>query len=96
MGRLARPYRQEWRMYHHKLRADCNANSCQVRFLADPSGKFTEALDLSFDSASVFGNNRSKRYALVVENGKVKDSFVEPDNIGVNGKALIFIVSKSY
>ncbi|RMJ26721.1 AhpC TSA family protein [Aspergillus sp. HF37] len=55
-----------------------------VRFLGDPSGKFTEALDLSFDSTSIFGNYRSKRYALVVEDGKVKDAFVEPDNAGVN------------
>ncbi|KAJ5297774.1 hypothetical protein PENANT_c012G00797 [Penicillium antarcticum] len=55
-----------------------------VRFLGDPSGKFTEALDLSFDSAAIFGNDRSKRYALLVENGKVKEAFVEPDNTGVN------------
>ncbi|KAJ5814716.1 hypothetical protein N7474_006493 [Penicillium riverlandense] len=55
-----------------------------VRFLGDPTGKFTEALDLSFDSTSIFGNNRSKRYALLVENGKVKEAFVEPDNTGVN------------
>jgi 2-Cys peroxiredoxin 5 len=54
--------------------------------LGDPTGKFTEALDLSFDSAAIFGNNRSKRYALLVEDGKVKEAFVEPDNTGVNGK----------
>ncbi|KAJ5976188.1 hypothetical protein N7481_009895 [Penicillium waksmanii] len=58
-----------------------------VRFLGDPSGQFTEALDLSFDSAAIFGNNRSKRYALLVENGKVKEAFVEPDNIGLNVSA---------
>ncbi|KAJ5086890.1 hypothetical protein NUU61_008197 [Penicillium alfredii] len=55
-----------------------------VRFLGDPTGKFTEALDLSFDSTSIFGNHRSKRYALLVEDGKVKDAFVEPDNAGLN------------
>jgi len=43
-------------------------------------------LDLSFDSSTIFGNNRSKRYALLVENGKVKEAFVEPDNIGLNGR----------
>lgn len=53
--------------------------------MGDPTGKFTAALDLSFDSTSVFGNERSKRYALVVEDGKVKEAFVEPDNTGVNG-----------
>lgn len=57
-----------------------------MRFLGDPTGKFTEALDLAFDSTSIFGNHRSKRYALLVENGKVKDAFVEPDNTGVNGR----------
>lgn len=59
--------------------------STQIRFLGDPTGKFSEALDVTFDSASIFGNQRSKRYALLVENGKVKEAFVEPDNAGVNG-----------
>ncbi|KAJ5662429.1 Redoxin [Penicillium maclennaniae] len=58
-----------------------------VRFLGDPSGEFTKALDLSFDSSAIFGNDRSKRYALLVENGKVKQAFVEPDNIGLNVSA---------
>lgn len=58
----------------------------QIRFLGDPTGKFTEALDLNFDSAAIFGNERSKRYALVIEDGKVKEAFVEPDNTGVNGR----------
>ncbi|KAI9796440.1 MAG: hypothetical protein M1825_000619 [Sarcosagium campestre] len=54
-----------------------------VRYLADPSGKFTEALDLTFDSAAIFGNNRSKRYALTVEDGIIKEAQVEPDNTGI-------------
>ncbi|KAJ5440868.1 Redoxin [Penicillium cf. griseofulvum] len=58
-----------------------------IRFLGDPSGKFTEALDLSFDSSAIFGNNRSKRYVLLVEDGKVKEAFVEPDNTGLNVSA---------
>lgn len=40
---------------------------------------------MTFDSTSVFGNQRSKRYALTVENGKVTGAFIEPDNTGVNG-----------
>ncbi|KAJ5898842.1 Redoxin [Penicillium taxi] len=55
-----------------------------IRFLGDPTGEFTEALDLGFDSVAIFGNRRSKRYALLVEDGKVKEAFVEPDNTGVN------------
>ncbi|KAL8746845.1 MAG: hypothetical protein Q9190_001205 [Brigantiaea leucoxantha] len=60
--------------------------SISIRFVGDPAGSFTEALDLSFDSATVFGNNRSKRYALVIKDGKVEQAHVEPDNTGVNGK----------
>jgi hypothetical protein len=55
--------------------------------LADPTGKFAEAMDLAFDGTTIFGNTRSKRYALLIENGKVKETFVEPDNTGVNGKS---------
>jgi len=56
-----------------------------IRFLADPHCAFTKALDLDFDGAAIFGGPRSKRYALVVENGKVKEAHVEPDNTGVSG-----------
>jgi len=41
---------------------------------------------LAFDGAAIFGGDRGKRYALVVENGKVKKALVEPDNIGLNGE----------
>ncbi|KAJ5505652.1 Redoxin [Penicillium expansum] len=58
-----------------------------IRFLGDPSGEFTKALDLSFDSSAIFGNDRSKRYVLLVEDGKVKEAFVEPDNTGLNVSA---------
>ncbi|KAI9877424.1 MAG: Peroxiredoxin-5, mitochondrial [Pleopsidium flavum] len=56
-----------------------------VRFLGDATAKFTEALDLAFDGSAIFGGNRSKRYAIVIEDGKVKEAHVEPDNTGVNG-----------
>lgn len=58
----------------------------QIRFLGDPSGQFTEALDVGFDGSAIFGGMRSKRYALVVENGKVKSVHIEPDNTGTDGK----------
>jgi 2-Cys peroxiredoxin 5 len=45
----------------------------------------TKGLDLSFDGAAIFGGDRSKRYALVVEDGAVKEAHVEPDNTGLNG-----------
>lgn len=56
--------------------------SSGIRFLGDPAGKFTRALDLEFEAAAFLGTNRSKRYAIVVEGGKVKSINVEPDNIG--------------
>jgi peroxiredoxin 5 len=61
--------------------------SSGIRFLGDPSGAFTKAMDTEFDSAKIFGHNRSKRYAVTIENGKVKDVYIEPDNTGVNGKS---------
>ena len=60
-----------------------------IKFLADPHGAFTKALDLDFDSAAaIFGGPRSKRYALVIEDGKVKEVHVESDNTGVNCEYL--------
>ncbi|UQC80887.1 IBR domain-containing protein [Colletotrichum lupini] len=59
-----------------------------IRFLGDPSGEFTRAFDVDFDSKAIFGNDRSKRYTLVIENGKVKEAHVEPDNIGTAGDTL--------
>ncbi|KAF2720938.1 Redoxin, partial [Polychaeton citri CBS 116435] len=60
-------------------------SSSGIRFLADPHGTFTSSLDLAFDEAiPIFGQPRSKRYALVIEDGKVKSAHVEPDNTGVN------------
>ncbi|KAL1839598.1 hypothetical protein VTJ49DRAFT_1341 [Mycothermus thermophilus] len=55
-----------------------------IRFFADPTGKFTKALDVAFDGSAIFGGERSKRYAIVVENGKVKEVHVEPDNTGTS------------
>ncbi|KAK0517525.1 hypothetical protein JMJ35_000680 [Cladonia borealis] len=63
------------------------SSKTSIRFLGDPSGQFTKDLDLTFESSAVFGNDRSKRYALVVEDGKVKSAHVEPDNTGVNESA---------
>lgn len=60
------------------------AGSSGLRFLADPSGAFTGALDLLFDGSAIFGGSRSQRYALVVEGGKIAKVFVEPDRTGVD------------
>lgn len=59
----------------------------EFRFLADSDGSLTDALEMSFDSEKIFGNKRSKRYAMCVEHGTVKKVFVEPDNTGVKESA---------
>ncbi|EHL00868.1 putative protein ariadne-1 [Glarea lozoyensis 74030] len=58
--------------------------SSGIRFLGDPTAKFTEALDLTFDGTAIFGGPRSKRYALEVSDGKVVKIHVEPDNTGLD------------
>ncbi len=58
--------------------------SSGIHFLGDPSGAFTRALDVEFEAAPLLGTNRSKRYAIVVEDGKVKSVDIEPDNVGAN------------
>ncbi|KAI1497282.1 AhpC/TSA family protein [Biscogniauxia marginata] len=55
-----------------------------IRFLADPTAAFTKELDLGFDATPIFGGVRSKRYALVVKDGKIKTVHVEPDNTGTS------------
>jgi len=61
-----------------------------IRFLADPHAALTKALDLDFGATKIFGQPRSKRYALVIENGKVKEAHVESDNTGVDCKFISY------
>ncbi|KAF4077296.1 hypothetical protein AMELA_G00206500 [Ameiurus melas] len=59
----------------------------KVRMLADPTGAFTAAVDLFLDNddiLEVLGNKRSKRYAMLVEDGVVKKLNVEPDGTGLS------------
>ncbi|TVY86667.1 Peroxisomal membrane associated protein, partial [Lachnellula willkommii] len=58
--------------------------SSGIRFLGDASGEFTRAFDVEFPAAPLLGTNRSKRYAVVTEDGKVKSVSIEPDNIGAD------------
>ncbi|KAK4619955.1 Peroxisomal membrane associated protein 20 [Fulvia fulva] len=60
-----------------------NANHPLVHFLADDTGAFSKAAGLDFDASGLLGNHRSQRYAAIVENGAVKDIFVEDEAPGV-------------
>jgi len=55
----------------------------KVRMLADPEGSFTSALGLGQELA-VLGGLRSKRYSMLVEDGKVTQLNVEPDGKGLS------------
>nr|AUZ83016.1 peroxiredoxin 5 [Sebastes schlegelii] len=58
----------------------------KIRMLADATGAFTKAVDLLLDSDGIvqaLGNKRSKRYAMLVEDGVVKKINVEPDGTGL-------------
>lgn len=72
------------RFCHASVLYDCS-DLPQLRFLGDPTAAFTKALDLDFDGTAIFGGPRSKRYALVIEDGKVKSAHVEPDSTGTSG-----------
>merc|ERR1711915_225591 len=69
----------------------------KVRMLADPTGAFTKEVDLIIDSeqlVQVLGNKRSKRYAMLVEDGIVKKINVEPDGTGLSGSLASSILSE--
>jgi len=48
-----------------------------LRMLSDGNGEFTRALGLEMDASAYGMGTRSKRFALYVENGVVKQAFVE-------------------
>jgi peroxiredoxin 5 len=54
----------------------------KVRMLADPAGTWTQALGLHVD-APVLGGLRSKRYAMLIDEGVVTRLQVEPDGFGL-------------
>jgi len=71
-----------------------NGADGKVRMLADPAGAFSKAVDLTIDLSAVLGNVRSKRYAMIVEDGKVKALEVEPDGTGLTCSLSNAIVDK--
>jgi len=66
-----------------KAWGDAQGATGKIRMLADTCGEFTKAADLELDLAAVLGNVRSKRFAMVVEDGVVVGLEVEPDGTGL-------------
>ncbi|MCC7348517.1 MAG: peroxiredoxin [Variibacter sp.] len=48
-----------------------------IEFLADGNGEFAKAIDMTFDGAGNGLGTRSKRYAMIVDDGVVKSLAVE-------------------
>ncbi|KAF9346309.1 Peroxiredoxin-5, mitochondrial, partial [Mortierella sp. AD094] len=56
----------------------------KIIMLADPKGSFVKSLGLDFDASAALGGQRSKRFAMVLENGRISKVFVEPNNTGLS------------
>ena len=59
----------------------------KMEFLADGNGEFAKAIDLTFDGSGNGLGTRSKRYAMLVEDGVVKKLNIEeaPGKVEVSG-----------
>ncbi|XP_046336903.1 peroxiredoxin-5, mitochondrial-like isoform X2 [Haliotis rufescens] len=64
----------------------------KVRMLADTGATFTKKIEMDVDLTAVLGGVRSKRYAMVVQDGVVKAIKAEPDNIGLACSAAIEVM----
>ena len=51
--------------------------------LADTTAALTKALELDLDLSAVLGSVRSKRFSMLVEDGKVSKLIIEPDGTGL-------------
>jgi peroxiredoxin len=66
---------------HHVLSAWSDATGAKghVDFLADGAGAFAKALGLDFDASAGGLGVRSKRYAMLVVDGVIKELNIEPE-----------------
>lgn len=55
----------------------------KVRMLADPQAQFVAAMGLEVDAGAILGGVRSKRFAMILRDGKVAELEVEPDGFGL-------------
>jgi peroxiredoxin len=50
----------------------------KVRMIGDGNGEFTKAVGLELDASGFGMGQRSRRYAMIVKDGKVEDLLLEP------------------
>ncbi|KAK2158587.1 hypothetical protein LSH36_167g07051 [Paralvinella palmiformis] len=55
----------------------------QIRMLSDMRCEFTKALGAQFDSSTLLGNFRSRRYAMLIDDNKIMSISTEPDSTGL-------------
>jgi peroxiredoxin len=67
--------------------------SGKVRMVADGNGEFTRAVGLEMDASGFGMGQRSKRYAMIVKDGKVAELLVEPAG-GLNVSSAESVVGK--
>jgi peroxiredoxin len=65
----------------------------KVRMLADGNGNFTRALGLEMDASGFGMGERSKRYAMLIKDGKVAELLVEPAG-GLNVSSAESVLAK--
>jgi len=72
-----------------------NANNAKnkVRMLADGNGEFTKAVGLTLDASGFGMGVRSQRYAMIVQDGQVKELLVEPGP-GLNVSSAESVLNK--
>ena len=65
----------------------------KVRMVADGNGDFTRAVGLEMDASGFGMGSRSKRYAMLVKDGKVTELLVEPAG-GLNVSSAESVLGK--
>ena len=68
----------------HSTLVPVGGASENVKVLPDGNGTFTEGMGQLIDMSVVGFNKRSRRYAMIVENGVINKMFIEPDSTPAN------------
>ena len=61
-----------------KWMIDQNAED-KIQFIPDGNAEFTKGMGMNIDMSAVGFGTRSRRYAMVVDNGVIEKMFAEPD-----------------